>query len=292
MESFAYACYQDSLLLADINDQWRPYIPSWYPMKASSSPNSTAGGPSSTATIITGAPTTSLSEGAIAGIAVGGLAAVILMAICGFCFWRSNKKLKRKSREVAHMADALQQGGVAQRIDELGRPGYESPVEMAAVRSDSFSNYSPMKNEELTPEPLRVRKRSGEERKPEYTTPIYTTPIARETYDPNAFYKTQPQSSSPSNYDYGLGRRPSDFRGSTDSFGTTAVTSNMGTTAVTSAAPKRYLRDDPTMRHQFSYSPVAMSRHLSTNSRTSIFSAPVEYDQFGRKITPPTITYG
>jgi hypothetical protein len=273
-----------------MNDQWRPYIPSWYPLSSSSAtPNSTAG-PSATATIIAGAPTPALSEGAIAGIAVGGLAVVVLMAICGFCFWRSNKKLKRKSREVAHMADALQQGGVAQRIDELSRPGYDSspedivrsrsgydsPLPPSLVRNDSYSHYSPAKtNEELTPSPLRVRKASGE-----YTMPEYTTPVARESHDPNGFYtpKSVPEPS------YGLVRRRSDLHGSIAS---------LGTTAVTSSPHLRYSHspNDMPQLPRYSYSQDDIPGRPSApvfDDRDRI----VQYDAHGRNITPPTITYG
>jgi hypothetical protein len=127
MDAFAYACYKTNKTFADINDQWRPYIPTWYPIPTntptgSSSPTNRA---STTATVLTSAPTATLSEGAIAGIAVGSLGALIIMAVCGFFLWRAKKKLERKSREVAQMADALQQDGVQRRIDEL-RYGSES----------------------------------------------------------------------------------------------------------------------------------------------------------------------
>jgi hypothetical protein len=282
-----------------MNDQWRPYVPSWYPLSSSSATPSSPAGPSATATIITGAPTPTLSEGAIAGIAVGGLAVVILMAICGFCFWRSNKKLKRKSREVAHMADALQQGGVAQRIDELGRPGYDlspeemvrsrsgydSPLPPSLVRNDSYSHYSPAKtSEELTPSPLRMRKASGE-----YTMPEHTMPFARESYDPNGFYNPKPIPEPP----YGLGRRRFDLHGSIASLGTTAVTSNMGITAVTSSPHLRYSHspNDMPQLPRYSYSQDDIPGPPSApvfDDRDRI----VEYDGHGRKITPPTITYG
>jgi hypothetical protein len=290
MDAFAYACYKDNNLLIDMNDQWRPYVPNWYPMSSSFvTPTGTAA-PSAAATIITGTPKPALSEGAIAGIVVGSLAAVTLMAICGVCLWSSNKKLKRKSREVAHMADALQQGGVAQRIDELGRPGYDSPPEElvrsgydiplppSPVRNDSYSQYSSVKtNEELTPSSLRVRNASGE-----YVMPEYTTPVASENYDPNGFCtpKSAPE------HQYGLGRHRFDLHGSVASFGTTAVPSNKGTTAALTSSPLRYLHspDNMPQRPRCSYSPNGVP---AFDDRDRV----IEYDIHGRKITPPTITY-
>jgi hypothetical protein len=279
MDSFAYACYKDNDLLIEMNEQWQPYIPSWYPMSSSPATPTDTGAPSITATIVTSAPTLTLSEGAIASIAVSGLAAAIFMAICGFCFWRSNKKLKRKSREVAHMADALQQGGVAQRIDELGRPGYDLPLPPSPARNDSYSHYSPAKSdEELTPSPLRVRKASGG-----CVMSEYTTPVSRESYDPNGFHTPK----SPPEHQYNLDRRRSDLHGSLASFGTTAVRSHMGTTAVTSSPPLQYSHssDDMPQRPRYSYSP---NDAPAFDDRDRV----VEYDLHGRKITPPTITYG
>jgi hypothetical protein len=279
MDSFAYACYKDNNLLIEMNEQWQPYIPSWYPMSSSPATPTGTGAPSTTTTIITSAPAPTLSEGAIAGIAVGGLAALIFMAICGFCFWRSNKKLKRKSREVAHMADALQQRGVAQRIDELGRPGYDLQLPRSPVRNASYSHYSPAKSdEELTPSPLRVCKASGG-----CVMSEYATPVARESYDPNGFYTPK----SPPEHQYNLDRRRSDLHGSLASLGTTAVQSHMGTTVVTSSPPLRHSHspDDMPQRPRYSYSP-GNARAFDDRDRV------IEYDLHGRKITLSTITYG
>jgi hypothetical protein len=149
MDVFAYACYEANKTLVDINDQWRPYIPTWYPMPTGTTTGSSSPtvGASTAATVITGLPTTFLSEGSIAGITVGAIGAVTIMAICGFFFWRNKKKLKRKSREVAQMADALQQDGVQRRIDELRyhSSSHDSltAVPKSPVNPDPYDHYNP-----------------------------------------------------------------------------------------------------------------------------------------------------
>jgi hypothetical protein len=125
MDAFAYACVKVNKSLIEINDQWKPYIPAWYlnrPLNLS--PSSSISSPtvivvSSTATIIAGEFTSQLSKSAVVGVVVGSIVAFGAMSLCGIFYWRSRKQLKRKSREVAQMADALQQDGFTRRIDQL-----------------------------------------------------------------------------------------------------------------------------------------------------------------------------
>jgi hypothetical protein len=232
MDAFAYACYEVNKTLVDINDQWRPYIPTWYPISTktpNSNPSPTTS-TSTTATIIAGAPTTTLSEGAIAGIAVGALGAVIIMAICGFFFWRAKKKLKRKSREVAQMADALQQDGVQRRIDEL-RYGSESHNSSSAVgvakstpvHQDVYGHYNSASDGEgeyiSTVPPPPPPMRGPRSRHNSLGTTAVGTSLPTDAY------------THPAEYEQGSGgyraeRRTDTLRASQDSLGTTAVTTS------------------------------------------------------------------
>jgi hypothetical protein len=125
MDAFAYACVKVNKSLIEINDQWKPYIPAWYlnrplnPSPSSTIPSPTVIVASSTATIIAGEIASQLSKSAVIGVVVGSIVAFGAMSLCGIFYWRSRKKLKRKSREVAQMADALQQDGFTRRIDQL-----------------------------------------------------------------------------------------------------------------------------------------------------------------------------
>jgi hypothetical protein len=261
MDAFVYACYEANKTLADINDQWRPYIPTWYPISTktpSGNPSPTTSA-STTATIITGAPTTTLSEGAIAGIAVGAIGAVIIMAICGFFFWRAKKKLKRKSREVAQMADALQHDGVQRRIDEL-RYGSESHDSLSAVgvakstpgHQGVYGQYNPASHGEgeyistVPPPPPPPHMRGPRDR----VNSLGTTAI---TGAPNDIYV------HPAEYEQGVGgyraERRTDTHASQDSLGTTAVTT----------------------------SPVQRYSHDADGNGNR--SRPATYDEYGHKIT-------
>jgi hypothetical protein len=125
MDAFAYACVKVNKPLVDINDQWKPYIPAWYlnrplnPSPSSTIPSPTAVVASSTATVIANGITSNLSNGAVVGVVISSIVAFGAMSLCGIFYWRSRKKLKRKSREVAQMADALRQDGFTRRIDQL-----------------------------------------------------------------------------------------------------------------------------------------------------------------------------
>ncbi|KAF3045801.1 hypothetical protein E8E11_008563 [Didymella keratinophila] len=61
----------------------------------------------------------SLSPGAIGGIVAGILALAILCAGLGYFYWKSNKKAKRKTREVAILSDRVSGCGFQKYIDDL-----------------------------------------------------------------------------------------------------------------------------------------------------------------------------
>jgi phage-related minor tail protein len=60
-----------------------------------------------------------LSPGAIAGIVAGILLLVAVCAGLGYFYWKANKKVKRKNREVAILSDQVSGVGFQRRIDEL-----------------------------------------------------------------------------------------------------------------------------------------------------------------------------
>jgi hypothetical protein len=142
MDAFAYACVKIHRPLVDINDQWKPYIPAWYlnrPLYPSSSltiPSPTVIVASTTVTIIAGAITSPLSKSAVVGVVIGSIVAFGAMSLCGIFYWRSRKKLKRKSREVAQMADALQQDGFTRRIDQLRYGQSDANLELMLALHD------------------------------------------------------------------------------------------------------------------------------------------------------------
>jgi hypothetical protein len=146
MDSFAYACVTVNKPIADINDLWKPFVPAWYLARATSSvptsvSSSAAIATTNTPPLASVASSSHLSEGAIAGVAVGGVLAFGAMAICGIFYWRARKKLKRKSKENAQIADALQDNGFTRRIDQLnyGIPSDVS-VEAPAAQHDAYGH--------------------------------------------------------------------------------------------------------------------------------------------------------
>jgi hypothetical protein len=150
MDAFAYACVSVNKPLVDINDQWKPYIPVWYLNRpTSNTPTSTATTVSNTATAINSDVTSHISKGTVSGIAVAGVLAFGAMITCGVSYWRGRKKLKRKSKETAEIADALQVNGITQRIDQLNyrRPSNGDAVAPPA-QHDAYGYPKPQSAEE------------------------------------------------------------------------------------------------------------------------------------------------
>jgi hypothetical protein len=110
-------------------------MPAWYANTTSTSTSiSTSTAPSSTTSIsAVDMKPVMLSEGVIAGIVVGSLAALALFLSLSCWAWRNHKKAKRKSRENATLADAINPHGVAARIDEIT---HGSPQQASTHLSD------------------------------------------------------------------------------------------------------------------------------------------------------------
>lgn len=99
-----------------------------------------------------------LSEGVIAGIVVGSLAALAIFFSLSCWAWRNHKKAKRKSRENATLADAINPKGFAARIDEIkhGSPQHgsihlsdrtKSPLQPASnAQHDFYGNPIPRRS--------------------------------------------------------------------------------------------------------------------------------------------------
>jgi hypothetical protein len=158
MDSFAYACVAVNKPIVDIDDLWKPFVPAWYLNRPTTSlPSSTATpglnsstvAASNTPTVTSVSESSHLSEGAVAGVVVGGVLAFSAMAVCSTFYWRARKKLKRKSKENAEIADALQNNGFTRRIDQLNyrTPSTESVVAPVAQHDayghDAYSHYKP-----------------------------------------------------------------------------------------------------------------------------------------------------
>lgn len=243
MDAFAYACTKANKTLVDITTQWERYVPQWYLDSQSSSTTTAAAGPTG-ATIVTNNSHNDLSDGAIAGISVAAIAAAVLLAICGLVFWRKDQKLKRKSREVAQMADAMQPGGVQQRIDQL-RYGSSSDED---IRSEPVS-----KDHEHEYYAHVATSRDGHEPQRGYVSSLprfnlrtggtpypyangAATPYPHGTAEflqsPRTAYQLYP-------YERNVGRRVSHRSAMTGC----ASTDSMGTTAVTSSPLRRYSVD-------------------------------------------------
>ncbi|KAL5113235.1 hypothetical protein ACEQ8H_008902 [Pleosporales sp. CAS-2024a] len=127
MGAFARACNDVDQPVLNIPAQWRPHIPSWYGTSSTISATSSATASATTSAAAGLKPI--LSKAAMAGIATGSLLAVAVFFGLGCWGWRSQKKIKRKDREKAQLADAMHpQGGVAARIDQLtyGAPSRDS----------------------------------------------------------------------------------------------------------------------------------------------------------------------
>ncbi|KAH7392315.1 hypothetical protein DE146DRAFT_634467 [Phaeosphaeria sp. MPI-PUGE-AT-0046c] len=257
MNAFAYACNMVNKTLFDITPQWERYIPQWY-LDSLPSTTTAAAYPTS-ATIVTNNPHTDISEGGIAGISVAAITAAVLLAICGLIFWRKDQKLKRKSREVAQMADAMQPRGVQQRIDQL--------------------TYGSSSDEDVRPEPLqnndkheiyahvgKSRDGNGEggqhgclQSLPLFNLRTSSTPYPHGT----AELLQSPQiTHQPYPYERSIGRRVSHR----SAMAGRTSTDNMGTTAVTSSPVERY--------------PV----EHDVGNDTARSRAPV-YDEHGGKVT-------
>ncbi|KAI8938578.1 hypothetical protein NX059_004457 [Plenodomus lindquistii] len=120
-EFIAYLIYQCRLAdktLIDIPKQWEPYLPPSYQTK-DASPS-----PSATTTVITAlpvnyAPAHSITDGAKAGIGMGALFAVIILAALGITFYRAKKKVKQVQKRNAELVDQQSAHGVSAYIRNL-----------------------------------------------------------------------------------------------------------------------------------------------------------------------------
>jgi FtsZ-interacting cell division protein ZipA len=270
MSAFANACMEVKKPLSNVVDQWKPYVPAWY-RDPGSTPSVTTGVPSTNATSAAAIPAAKTpgyhpTTGMIAGIAVGAVAIAGLLCMCGWFARRNQKKAKRKDREKAHLADAMNPNGVTRRIDELtwGPPSHENVNSSATTKSnsvwkpepyyDAYGNYLPRMSEERSSNTIVPGPRSNLD---DPTGP-YNSPTANEEHyipgppirappsraslgttaaspSPRSYQAYKPPSPDHgiarqrSPYDYSVGRRPSrrpDSRMSDDSMGTTAVTAS------------------------------------------------------------------
>jgi hypothetical protein len=163
MDAFTKACVNVSKPLIDIPEQWKPFIPSWYGTSSSTStlPSATTSASTNPATAAN-RPNTSLNTSTAAGIAVGSLAAMAIILILGCWGWRNHKKVKRKDRENATLADAMHPDGVAAAIDNMySSPQHTSvgsldlmnwrmppPLASLSERHDVYGNHFPQMSEE------------------------------------------------------------------------------------------------------------------------------------------------
>ncbi|KAH3920170.1 hypothetical protein HBH56_000790 [Parastagonospora nodorum] len=160
LEAFAAACMDDKIPILDIPSRWQVLMPAWYANTTSTSTSiSISAAPSSTTSIsAVDVKPVILSEGVIAGIVVGSLAALALFLSLSCWAWRNHKKAKRKSRENATLADAINPHGVAARIDEIthGSPQHasihlddrtKSPLQPAPnMQHDFYGNLIPRRS--------------------------------------------------------------------------------------------------------------------------------------------------
>jgi hypothetical protein len=310
MDSFAYACVTVNKPINDVDDLWKPFVPAWYLARATSSGASHV----SLSTAITAtnpptiAPVTSkshLTEGAVTGVAVGGVLAFGAMAICGIFYWRAREKLKRKSKENAEIADALQDNGFTRRIDQLNY-GISSDVSVVApiVQYDAYGHDAhghlkpqvPTHLYNLAPVPKPAPAPAANIRRSRSSHNMDTAAVGSSPDPYGGHYKSSAMPEpvqNPSNHSHS--------RSSPDSLGTTAVT----TTALQRysidpyQAHKPYTNPDGgsfnclsqqashrTSREFNSKTTFPASRYSQRQDVDEITPAkPPMYDKFGRKIT-------
>jgi hypothetical protein len=277
--AFAKACTDVNRPLIDISERWKPYVPSWYGNSSTISirPVTTAVTSTAAAAAVNNSKP-ALRGGAIAGIAIGSLAAIALFLSLSCWAWRNHKKAKRNESEKATLADAMHPDGVQARIDEIKygtstsspmalsfSDRTKSPLQPAPLFShpDACGNVIQRTSEERYG-PLRSRNGAVLESNYDPTTPMeehyMPAPLnlripksqdflgtAAVQHDAHATYKPTSLDRS-----VGVGRSSSHRlrpRNSQDS---------MGTTAVTTSPVQRY-----------SFDPYGRA----------------EYDEFGQKIT-------
>lgn len=277
MDAFAYACSTIPKDVADITPQWEPYVPQWYldAKKPSSSPapTSTTGG--------TNNSHTDLSEGAIAGISVAAVAAAIILGLIGLVIWRKDQKLKRKSKEVAQMADAMQPGGVQQRIDQLRyggasssegeetRPGGGPQKKYYAHEGPSSNRHenASYQDQNLQPAPLFHLPSPHSRPEREYDA---KTPYHRDSLDtPDPYAQPHPQTASPPQHyqPYPYERNASINRRVSQR----SISDSLGTTTVTTSPVQQYSVEHGT-------------RSSSNKERARLRERPPLYDEHGKKV--------
>lgn len=150
MDAFAYACDTIGRPMIDVNDQWQRYIPQWYLDKnaavpTSSIPLSSATSSSSAAPAAPTKKSLPLSEGAIGGIAVAGACLIAVLLAGLFLLRRMRKKVDRKTKEAAELADTHHRDGFQARIDQLryGENSQESLDTTAVAASSSPAPHDP-----------------------------------------------------------------------------------------------------------------------------------------------------
>ncbi|KAF2029981.1 hypothetical protein EK21DRAFT_89393 [Setomelanomma holmii] len=174
MDSFAYACDTVNLPLIDVDGSWAKYVPKWYLAKNSTAPSSSLpSGPPATSSpgVRPPAKPEVLSEGTIAGISVGGFILLSLFAAAIMYFLRMRKKVNRKTKEAAQLADTHHPGGVQSRIDQLtyGRSSLESLGTTAVATSSSPAHRDP--HDPYSPDPYGI-----------YKPPFVGSPAHGDTY--------------------------------------------------------------------------------------------------------------
>ncbi|KAH7064455.1 hypothetical protein BKA63DRAFT_558364 [Paraphoma chrysanthemicola] len=150
MDAFAYACDTIGRPMIDVNDQWQRYVPQWYldknaTVSTSSIPLSTATSTSSAAPAAPANKSPPLSEGAIGGIVVAGACLIAILLAGFFLLRRMRKKVDRKTKEAAELADTHHRDGFQARIDQLryGHNSQESLGTTAVAASSRAAHHDP-----------------------------------------------------------------------------------------------------------------------------------------------------
>jgi hypothetical protein len=107
---------QKTILLTSVASTFDTLSTTTIATSSAASPSPEATSPSPAPIVVT---SRTLSPGAIGGIVTGILALAVLCAGLGYFYWKSNKKAKRKTREVAILSDRVSGCGFQKYIDDL-----------------------------------------------------------------------------------------------------------------------------------------------------------------------------
>jgi len=129
LDYLIYQCRQVNHNLTDIPKQWEPYLPVSFPKPSATSSTASSTASSAAFLPLSHAPSRQLSDGAKAGIGIGVLAVLAILAALGVTFYRAKMKVKEVQKRNAELVDRQSAHGVSAYIRKtIGKSTASLPV--------------------------------------------------------------------------------------------------------------------------------------------------------------------